>query len=314
MAFGAITTVYLPIAASAGSSLWGTDVRQLLSSPDASADTTSTLTHGTGGDTRRTVDPYTASSADSTESAFGWAITPADMGSTSTKKRRQAPGNHTCTLRLSHSATLGDSTAVLHFAAYRVGPSPGRTRTLLGSSDTDISLAALGAEGTFTGVIALPDIVYEDDETLQYSFEITATGQVITGASTTFRTGTSGGVAVRVDFPKLDTIAEIVGTADGAGDATAEVARIMATNGSANGAATATGDVGGIAAAVGTAQGTSEALAEVGAISAAVGTAAGVSDATADVALIKATVGTSEVGTGGGGSTTYIRPVYIFGD
>jgi hypothetical protein len=315
MPFGAITTVYLPISASAGASLWGSDVRKLLASADATADTTSTTVHGTGGATRRTVDPYTASSTDGVDLDYGWAITPADMGSTSTKKRRQAAGNHTCTVRLSHSATLGSSGAILHFSVARVGAGGSRTRTLLGSIDQPVSLGALGAEATFTAAVSLPEIIYQDDETLQYSFEITATGQALSGASSTFRTGTSGGVAVKVDFPRLDTIAEIVGSSSGAGDSSAVVARIMAANGDAAGTSVASGSVGGVAAATGSAAGTSTGLAQVGAVSACTGSAAGIAAAQAPTAVVKGTVGTSEVGTGGGGTTvTYIRPTYIFGD
>ena len=311
MAFGAITTVYIPIAASAGSSLWGTDVRKVLDSADAATDATTTTSHGTGADTRRTVDPYSASSTDITESDYGWAIDPADMGSTATKKRRQAAGDHTCTLRLSHSATLGDTSAVLHFFAYRIGPSPGRVRTLLGSVNQNINLAALGAIGTYTATIVLGEIVYEDDETLQYSFEITAAGQIVTGASTTFRTGTQGGVAIRVNFPRLDTIVETTGTSGGSSTATAAVANIMASNGTAAGTSTITADVGGIAGATGSASGTGVASADVGGVAGATGTSAGTSQATADTAVIKATVGTVDIGAGG---DTVISPVFTVFD
>lgn len=313
MAFGAITTVYLPVAASAGSSLWGSDVRRLLESPDAAADTTNTTAHGTGGDTRRTVDPYTASSSDAAESDFGWAITPLDMGSTATEKRRQAAGDHTCTVRLSHSATLGDSSATLHFLAYKVGPAPDRTRTLLGSVNQSVSLGALGAEATYNAAISLPEIVYQDDETLQYGFEITASGQVLSGASTTFRTGTSGGVAIRVDFPRLDTIVESIGSAQGSGVITADVARIMAANGSSAGSTSVLAGVGGIAGTIGAAAGSDATAAVVGAISAATGAAQGESAALGITGLIKATEGAVDVGNGAG-APIYRRTTILLAD
>lgn len=311
MTFGAITAVYLPVSANAGASLYGSNVRSLLSAPDATADASSVTSHGNGGDTLRTVSAYAQSSADSIQEDYGWAIPASDMGSTDTEKRRQKAGDHSCTLRLSHSSTLGDSSAELHFYAYRVGPAPDRARTLIGSVIEPISLNALGAQVTYTASIAIPEIVYEADESLQYSFEIRATGQALTGANTIFRTGTSGGVAVRVDFPRLDTIVEITGTAQGGSTAIAKVANIKAAVGESHGISTAQGVVGGIAAAVGTAQGTSVAVASVGGIAGSVGTSQASSEAIAKVAVVKGTVGTSNVG---GGDVIYNRPVYIFSD
>jgi hypothetical protein len=298
------TTMYLPIAGSAGASLWGTDVRAMLTSPDGTADTSSTLTHGTGGDTRCTVDPYTASSTDAAQDAYGWAINPADvaagMGSTSTLKRKMAAGNHVCTLRLSHSATLGDSTATLHFFAYRVGPSPGRTRTLLGSVDQAISLGALGAEATYNATIALGEVVFDNDETIQYSYEITATGQVVSGASTTFRTGTSGGVAVRVDFPELRTITEMVGSSAGVAAANGVTGKVLPVAGSSAGVATVAGVLGATKGTVASAAGVAVAAGVAAAVKGTVASAAGSAMASANMATVKGVVGTVDVGAGGG--------------
>lgn len=238
--------VYLPIAGSAGASLWGSDVRQMLTAPDATADATTTQAHGTAlAQTRRTCDPFTATSADNDQAAYGWAIHPGTgsngMGSTATLKRRMSAGNHVATTRLSHSGALGDSSAILHFAAYRVGPAAGRARTLLGSVDQVVSLGLAGAIGTFTASIALPELVFQNDETIQYSFEITAAGVLVTGASSTFRTGTEGGVAIRVDFPELNTIIETTGQSQGAAIVAGSLEATVVMQGASTGSATAAG-------------------------------------------------------------------------
>jgi hypothetical protein len=206
MAFGNISTLYFPIAASAGASQWGTDVRKMLASADASVDGTSRAIFGTGGAAvTRTIDPYNDSSADSDQTLFGWAVTPTDMNSVSGARRFYPAGNHTLTARLSQGGVSATNVTMTLFI-YRVGPSPTRTRTLLGSNSSVTSIAALSAVTTATVTVALPQVIFEADETLQYSVELNCTGVAITGRTGVFRTGTEGGVAIRVDTPVLGTL------------------------------------------------------------------------------------------------------------
>lgn len=289
--------MYLPITGSAGASLWGTDVRAMLTAADATADATSTCAHGLSGDTRRTVDPYTASATDETEGAFGWAIDAgsgaAGMGSTAAAKRKIASGNHVFTGRLSHSATLGDATATLHFFAYRVGPAASRTRTLLGSVDQAINLGVLGAIATYTATIALPEIVFENDETIQYSYEITAAGQVVTGASSTFRTGTEGGVAIRVDFPELRTIAEATGASAGIGAGSGALQTTANMQGASAGIATAAATLGATKESTGAAAGIATAAATLAGVANMQGASAGVATVAATLAAVANLLGAS---------------------
>ena len=317
MAFGSISTFYFPTAANAGSSQWGTDVRKLLDTADAATDlTTSTTTPANATPTRITVDPYTSdASGNNTESNYGWAVTPTDMNSVSGARRMIKAGNHVLTLRLIANG-VGPQTVTLHTFIYRVGPAAGRTRTLIASQDDTLSVevAVNGSDNVVT--LSVPEIIFEPDETIQYSFETTATGAALTARTVTFRTGTQNGTAVRVDHPGLtivkDTVgdsagagtvsgaiqafgsfvataagiaavagfmssmASTIGSADGAAAATAVGASQAATAGTAAGAATADGMITGIGSAAGTAAGTATADVVATAIGGMTGTADGV--------------------------------------
>lgn len=204
MAFGAISTLYLPESANAGSSQWGTNVRKLLASADSGTDTSTTTTHGTGGSTVRTDDPYTSQSSDLDQSLYGWAIAPSDMNSIAGAQRRYAAGNHVATTRLvSNSATTGSARITMY--AYRVGNAAGgRVRTLLGSINS--SVQSLGNSYlTFTATLSLSEVIFGVDETIQYAIETTCAG-VAGGRTVTFATGTESGNAIRIATPVLETI------------------------------------------------------------------------------------------------------------
>lgn len=310
MAFGNVSTFYFPALANAGSSQWGSDVRKLLDSPDASADSSTTQSHGTGGDTRRTIDPYTGgTSGNNTESEYGWAVTPADMNSVSGALRYIPAGDHVATIRMAHSAALGDTSAQLHMFVYRVGPSPGFARTLLGSSDNNISLPGGGSPATVTATVALPEIVLEEGETLQYSFEVTASGQALSGATSTFYTGTQGGVAVRIDHPGLGVLAQGDGSSQGSATAQGDTAKVIGASGEATAASSASADANWIASGVGSSAGQSGSSVSAGSIWESTGQAAGEATSNIETSKVLGAVGTVDVSTGGGGTT--VRPVFI---
>lgn len=199
------TALYIPIAGSAGASLWGTDVRKVLASPDATTDATTVSNHGTGGVVTRTYDPYTTLNTDQNQADYGWAIQPSDMGSVTGALRQYAAGNHVLSVRFNQNAAAGASITLLMYA-YRVGNAAGgRVRTLLGSGSTTFNSDAAGVVSTRTVTVALGAVTFGDDETIAYGFEVTAPGVAVTGRNTTFRTGTQGGVASRVDTPPLAT-------------------------------------------------------------------------------------------------------------
>lgn len=211
MAFGAISTVFFPVAANAGSSLWGTDVRKLISSADAGNDASCKFAMGTSTSAHTvTADPYTSQGADLTEANYGWAIDPTDMGSVASLKRYMAAGNHVGTLRL-QSTTNTNPTGTLTMFVYRVGDAAGgRVRTLLGSAtitgqtfDTTIR--------TYTITVALAEILFEADETIQYSFELNGQGVAITGKNNSFYCGTIGPTPASVAFPTLQQVIQPAG-------------------------------------------------------------------------------------------------------
>lgn len=211
MAFGNISTLYLPTAANAGASQWGTDVRKLLDSADAGSDATTKTNHGTGTTAVvRTADPYTTTAADLDQTLYGWAVTPSDMNSVAGARRRLPAGNHVATLRVGHTAATAKN-ANFAMYVYRVGNAAGgRARTQLGTANSGtVSIPALAGELTVNITVALSEIILEADETLQYSFEVGAAGTVVTGDVITFFTGTQSSVVGRIDIPQLSTTYEV---------------------------------------------------------------------------------------------------------
>jgi hypothetical protein len=296
VAFGNISTLYLPIAANAGSSQWGTDVRKLLDAADGTSDSTTTTNHGTGGQVTRTADPYSASSTDGTEANFGWAVTPSDMNSVAGARRFYPAGNHVATVRLGHNGALA-ANATLTMFAYRVGNAAGgRARTLLGSATSaSIQLPAASGQATFTVTLALGEVIFEVDETIQYSFEIAAPGVAITGKIVTLFTGTTSSVVGRVDTPTLKVLADTTGTSnDSVGTASGVVGKVLNTTGTSNDSVgTASGALGAQAALAGAASGSGAASGVLNATAGLSGTAGGVADALAVVGASAGLVGSA---------------------
>lgn len=283
MAFANGTTVlHLPIAASAGASLWGTDVRKLNLTADATQDATTVCNLGTGGTVRRTCDPYTTSTADLNEADYGWAITPSDMGSVAGATRFYAAGNHTLFARTNASVAFVSETKDFIFSAYRVGPAPTRTRTLLGSATVAMNLVG----GALTVALALPEIVFAADETIQYSFEMNAGGIIVTGRTVQFQIGTTAVGESRIETPSLETLASTVGSATGSGAGTAVMAATGAMAGSASGSGAASAAFAATGAMVGSAAGAGAAVPVLAGINTSVGAAAGVGAASAAMAAV----------------------------
>ncbi len=313
--FGNITALHLPRAGSAGSSLWGTDVRKVLDAPEATSDSATKTSHGTGGgSTTRNVDPYsTSTSVSGTKGLFGWAVDPTDMGSVTGALRFYPAGDHTSRLVLGHDGAVG-GTATVYVYAYRVASAAaGRTRTLLGSTSASVSLPALSGEVVANIALTLPEIVFQPDETIQWMYEVAATGTVITGHVLTFYTGTRSGTEIRITTPELGVLANTAGTAAGTGAASGDAAIVLGTAGTAAGAGAATGEGASNAGTVGSAAGSVAVLASGSSVAGVVGTASGSSDATGSGSAVIGTVGTVEIGAGGSEAPTF-HPLFIFDD
>ncbi len=291
MAFGNIAAFYFPIAANAGASQWGTDVRKLLSSADATGDATTVTDHGTGGAVTRTEDPYTTSTTDGTEANFGWAITPADMNSLAGARRFFAAGDHVATVPMTTSGV--GATGTLTMSVYRVGPAAARTRTLLGSNSASVVLSGLGAVNSATVTVALAEVIFDADETVQYSFEFNVAGVIVVGRTVVFYTGTQSSVVARLDTPTLRVLADTTGTATGSGTATGVTGKVLGTIGTAAGTSTVAGAMSSRADTTGTAAGTSTATGVAGATGATTGTAAGTSAVTGVAGARGSTTGTA---------------------
>lgn len=296
MAFGNITTLYIPTAANAGSSLWGTDVRSLLSSADASSDATTITSHGTGGATQRTFDPYSTSSADSDQTLYGWAVAPTDMNSVSGARRFYPAGNHTVTVRMKHSGATGQ-TGTLYLYAYRVASAAlSRTRTLLGSNTASVSLPALAGEVTGTCTVALSEVIFDPDETIQYSFEFNVSGIPISGETVTFYGGTQSAVVSSIATPKLGVLADTTGTSAGTGAASGTTGLVLGTVGSSAGIGAATGTGASTATTTGTAAGAGSASGAASSVAGTTGSAAGSASTSGLASIVLGTTGTVSIG------------------
>lgn len=224
MAFGNVSTFYFPTAANAGASQWGSDVRKLLDSADAGSDGTTITNHGTGsGVVTRTCDPYTNNASDLTQADYGWAVTPTDMGATAAANRMIPAGDHIVTWRVDPSDALS-SNPIIHVYVYKVGSAAAsRARTLIATDSATIAVS-LGAATTGTITVTCPEIIFGNDETIQYSLECEVAGVVITGRTVVHFTGTNGGAQIRVDHPGLRYNHIVSGDTVGKGTATRALA------------------------------------------------------------------------------------------
>lgn len=313
MAFGNITTLYLPVTANAGSSQWGTDVRKLLDSADAASDALTKTNHGTGGAITVSADPYTTATADLDQTLYGWAITPADMNSASGAKRFYPAGDHVLTIRMGHNGTTS-VTGTLWVYIYRVGPSPGRTRTLLGNSNAGVNLPITSGEVTAVVTVALPEVVFDVDETVQYSFEFVCAGIAIVGRIATLFTGTQTAVVARVDTPKLGVLADTTGSSSGSVSVDGVSGKVLATIGASTGVGAASGVGASRADTTGTAAGAAVASGQGSSVAGTTGTAAGSGIAAGLASIVLGTVGTVEIGAGGAEPTVIVRRLLIVDD
>lgn len=309
MAFGNISTLYVPTAGLAGASQWGTDVRKLLSSADPDVDATSITDHSTGAAVTRTVDPYTTKATDDTQANFGWAITPTDMNSVAGARRFYPAGSHTVSVRMGHSGATA-ATGTLTMYVYRVGPAPTRTRTLLGSNTGSVALPTLGGDITATVTVALGEVIFEADETIQYSWEFNVAGIPITGRTATFYTGTHPSQVTQIATPKLGVLADTTGTATGSGVASGTSGKVLGTTGTTTGAGTATGVGASTATTTGTASATSTVVGQGSSVAGTTGSASGSGTATGQASIVLGTTGTVEIGAGG--SEPVIETTVIF--
>lgn len=296
MAFGSISTLHFPIAANAGTSQWGTDVRKLLDAAESTSDSTTTTRHGTGATVRRTtVDPYNENNQNNlTEANYGWAVTPSDMNSVSGSRRVIKAGNHTFIGSIITSG-LAATDGTIHFFAYRVGnAASGRARTLLGSVDQAQSFAVLAANSEVTVPLSLPEIIFEPDETIQYSFELSAPGGGLANRTLTFNTGVGGALSVRITLPApLTILRDTVGSSAGAATAAGEIKSFGSMAGSSAGAATVTGAVSSMASVIAAAAGVATVDGVGSSTAATAGTAAGVATVDGLATAIGSAAGTA---------------------
>lgn len=158
----------------------GGDVRTCETALPA-AGANSSCVFGTTGTKTITVDPFTDLRAtEGLDSAFGWAIDIAGtdgMDSTATAKRVVPSGTWLVQGEL-HSNLAALNACTVGFYVYRVAASPSTTRTLLFSSSFDAGLVI--TTGTiFSWTTASQDeIVLEANETIQFTFTLTCTGQI----------------------------------------------------------------------------------------------------------------------------------------
>lgn len=305
MAFANITTFYYPTAANAGSSQWGSDVRKMLDSADAGNDATTVASIAALGSGTRTFDPYTAHSSDLTQADYGWAVTPSDMNSVAGARRFIKAGDHTLTARMKNNTSVG-VTITLFLYIYRVGPAAARTRTLLGSNSASISLPALNAYTTATLAVTLGEVLFEEDETIQYSCEMSGSGGAV-GISVFFDTGTQGGVAIRIDHEGLATLADGAATITNTSTVSGVTGKVLGASGSIANTGTVAALTSWTAAGVASVAAQNEVLGAMSSVAAFAGTMTGTCEVIGLPSIVLGTEFEIDTGGSGGSSTGYAK-------
>lgn len=183
------------------------DVRKMVESLPA-ATSGSSCDFGTSGAKTITVDPYTASrTTTGLNSAFGWAIDLADMGSVANANRIIPDGTWQYVGTLFASPAVAVANCTVAMSVYRVAASPSTTRTLL-FTDAGVAVVGVATTGTtFTRTTSSQaEIELQPGETIQCTFTLTCTGQV-GGLVIDFRTGNqTSDCTVAVPSPGVRTV------------------------------------------------------------------------------------------------------------
>lgn len=288
------TTGYLPIAP--GSSLWGTNVRKVIASADATSDNTTVQNYGTNTGTQtRTVRPMANSAGDADETLFGWGIQSTDMNSVSGAQRMMAAGTHSFIAHVETNSVLGANVTV-NFWVYKIGSAAGGrvpTQVAVNSLATTFGAAATGGSD-LTVTASVPEIVFDADETIQWSLEFLSPGVAITGKTSTIYVGThSAGTQARVTFPALKTVAPTTGSSTGAGSASGVTGKVLGTEGSGSGSATASGSMGSTGGMVGASAGNGTASAVGASIGGMTGSSVGAGAAAGSLGAVGSMTGSS---------------------
>lgn len=299
MAFGTISVFYTSgsaggyIAAGVG----GNRIAALRSTQDTTESGSTQTTHTANATTRRVVSPYQSSANAGPDSTRGFAIDPADMGSVAGALRFFPAGNHVFTFYATGGNALGSNTYFLR--AYRVGPSPSFTKTLIA---TEASATGSGLGASVSVSLPLPQIIFQPGETIMYEPDV-QTNPGITAGTVTISLGTSsaltGSVVARITTPELGILASARASAAGAGDATARGSIVLPARAAASGLGVASARPSVTAGARATASGNGIALGRPSAVAGAVASAAGSSQVLGRITRIVGAVGTVNIGAGG---------------
>jgi hypothetical protein len=192
------------------------------------------------------------------------------------------------------SSLMTAAEATLVVRVYRVGAT--YIRTLLGTASSAFNLG--GVPNTFLQVnwaIALPEIIFEPGETIQYAFEVVSVGSAVTGRIYTLRFGTN---IDGINIPRLSVLADTTGAATGLADATGITSKVLGVIGASSGFGDAQGTLGATATTTGVAAGAASAVGLGSSVAGAVGVADGSASAVGVGGKILGTVGAVDIGGG----------------
>lgn len=292
----------------------GTRIAALADVADGAGSVTTTTAHTSNAATRRVVIPYQSSSIAAPSSAYGFSINPADMGGAVGARRFFPAGTHTPIFWAAGGNLLGNNT--FRVTAYRVGVSPGFTKTQIGST------ASVAVGGSLLGALVsiplvLPEIIFEPGETILYAPDAECNPGVLAGnISFVFGTGdvTQGNTVSRITTPRLGVLADAVGAATGGSDAVGVPGLVVPATGSSLGACTVDAFAASVATTIGVSQGSSTVDGFAATVAGTIGVAAGTSEAQGRAAAVIGAVGSVDIGGGGGNTTIVRRPTFVFGN
>ena len=222
------------------------------------------------------------------------------MGGATGARRFYRAGNHTLVCGAASSAAVTAADAQLVLKAYRVQIASSYSRTLLGSATGP--LFNLGAvPNTFLAVsvmLALPEIILEPGESIQYSLDVLSAGTVVTGRIITLRFGLA---VCSVTFPQLSVLADTDGASSGQGLAAGNTGKVLGVIGASNGFGDAIGTMGATSTTTGAAVGSVSVTGLASSVAAGVGGAVGSTIVTGIGGKILGAVGTVDIQGGGAG-------------
>lgn len=203
------TAFHIPALADAASPLnWGSKIIPLRQVASAGYSQDTKTNHGTTlASVSRVQIPYATSNAETGAAEYGYAVDPGQMLSVAHARKRIAAGVHRLVAAFTSSVPADGGYIYITLSVYRVSALPSRSRALVASATTQVPVNA--GTAIANAPVNVPEIIFAEDETIQYGISVAAQGLLIFGRVVTMHAGTSpqgGGTQSRIEFPGFSSV------------------------------------------------------------------------------------------------------------